>query len=232
MAAFARYLEEVARAAARAVGHERERARTRRRRHRALLRGRERIPCTSAITTRSGASPWRRPPPVREGVPRRVPVRPELAHHPPQARELPEGVRALRSRARRPLRRRARGAPPRRRRASCATAARSSPTINNARRALELREEKGSLAAYFWEWGPGRRSAAPSHPAALRAMAHDARLRRAQPRPAPRGWTLRGPDDALRVHAGHGPGQRPPRRMRRRARAPWRRRGTLPRRPS
>ncbi|HEV7500091.1 MAG TPA: DNA-3-methyladenine glycosylase I [Vicinamibacteria bacterium] len=27
-------------------------------------------------------------------------------------------------------------------------------TINNARRALELREEKGSLAAYFWEWVP------------------------------------------------------------------------------
>jgi DNA-3-methyladenine glycosylase I len=27
-------------------------------------------------------------------------------------------------------------------------------TINNARRALDLREEKGSLAAYFWEWAP------------------------------------------------------------------------------
>jgi len=27
-------------------------------------------------------------------------------------------------------------------------------TINNARRALELRKEKGSLAAYFWEWAP------------------------------------------------------------------------------
>jgi DNA-3-methyladenine glycosylase I len=27
-------------------------------------------------------------------------------------------------------------------------------TINNARRALELREEKGSLAAYFWPWAP------------------------------------------------------------------------------
>ena len=26
--------------------------------------------------------------------------------------------------------------------------------INNARRALELRKEKGSLAAYFWEWVP------------------------------------------------------------------------------
>ena len=28
-------------------------------------------------------------------------------------------------------------------------------TINNARRALALREEAGSLAAYFWRWEPG-----------------------------------------------------------------------------
>ena len=28
-------------------------------------------------------------------------------------------------------------------------------TINNARRALELREECGSLADYFWRWAPG-----------------------------------------------------------------------------
>ena len=43
-------------------------------------------------------------------------------------------------------------------------------TINNARRALALREEKGSLAAYFWQWvpaaatcgsGAGRSSAPP-----------------------------------------------------------------------
>jgi len=27
-------------------------------------------------------------------------------------------------------------------------------TINNARRALELRDEEGSLAAYFWRWQP------------------------------------------------------------------------------
>jgi DNA-3-methyladenine glycosylase I len=29
-------------------------------------------------------------------------------------------------------------------------------TINNARRALELEQEKGSLAAYFWSWEPDR----------------------------------------------------------------------------
>ena len=31
-------------------------------------------------------------------------------------------------------------------------------TINNAKRALELIEEKGSLAAYFWSWEPGKSS--------------------------------------------------------------------------
>jgi DNA-3-methyladenine glycosylase I len=31
-------------------------------------------------------------------------------------------------------------------------------TINNAQRALEVAEEFGSLAAYFWQWEPGRRS--------------------------------------------------------------------------
>jgi len=55
-------------------------------------------------------------------------------------------------------------------------------TINNARRALALREEKGSLAAYFWQWAP-------------------------PPADRPRR------DDHLRVHAGDGPGERPPRRM-------------------
>jgi DNA-3-methyladenine glycosylase I len=31
-------------------------------------------------------------------------------------------------------------------------------TINNARRALELIDEKGSLAAYFWSWEPDAKS--------------------------------------------------------------------------
>jgi DNA-3-methyladenine glycosylase I len=33
-------------------------------------------------------------------------------------------------------------------------------TLNNARQAQRLREEEGSLAAYFWRWEPPRRSAA------------------------------------------------------------------------
>jgi DNA-3-methyladenine glycosylase I len=31
-------------------------------------------------------------------------------------------------------------------------------TINNARRAIELREQEGSLAEYFWRWRPARAS--------------------------------------------------------------------------
>jgi len=66
--------------------------------------------------------------------------------------------------------------------------------INNARRALDLKKEKGSLAAYFWEWVPpadhrptrvtrkalGAMSATP----ASIALSRDLRKR---------GWTFVGP---------------------------------------
>ena len=72
-----------------------------------------------------GRPTQRRPLPVREALPRRLPVRPVLDHHPPQARELPPRLRELRRRGPVPLR-------PRRRRPACwptpassATAARS-----------------------------------------------------------------------------------------------------------
>jgi DNA-3-methyladenine glycosylase I len=67
-------------------------------------------------------------------------------------------------------------------------------TINNARRALALQEEFGSLAAYFWRWAPGpkdrprrldRRTlfAMPATPAST-ALSRDLRHR---------GWTFVGP---------------------------------------
>ena len=67
-------------------------------------------------------------------------------------------------------------------------------TINNARRALALREEKGSLAAYFWQWAPPpadrprrvtRRalSGLSTTPASV-ALSRDLRKR---------GWTFVGP---------------------------------------
>ena len=70
-------------------------------------------------------------------------------------------------------------------------------TINNAQRALELRDEHGSLARYFWQWQPDPASrpgritrevlaAMPSTPEST-ALSKD--LRR-------RGWTFVGPTTA------------------------------------
>jgi DNA-3-methyladenine glycosylase I len=67
-------------------------------------------------------------------------------------------------------------------------------TINNARRALALRDELGSLAAYFWRWVPApaerprkvtrRALAALSTTPASVALSRDLRAR---------GWTFVGP---------------------------------------
>jgi DNA-3-methyladenine glycosylase I len=67
-------------------------------------------------------------------------------------------------------------------------------TIQNARRALDLAEEHGSLAAYFWRWAPEAKdrprrmtrqslSALTSSPASI-ALSRDLRAR---------GWTFVGP---------------------------------------
>ena len=64
-------------------------------------------------------------------------------------------------------------------------------TVNNARRALEVRAEFGSLAAYVWRWEPAARAGAgeppgpvPSATAESRALSRD--LKR-------RGWSFVGP---------------------------------------
>jgi DNA-3-methyladenine glycosylase I len=62
-------------------------------------------------------------------------------------------------------------------------------TINNARRAIEVRTEFGSLASYLWPWEPERPARAPAPPlpptsAASLALSRD--LKR-------RGWTFVGP---------------------------------------
>jgi DNA-3-methyladenine glycosylase I len=67
-------------------------------------------------------------------------------------------------------------------------------TINNARRAMELRDEQGSLSAYFWSWKPAE-AARPrriTRPVLMRmattpestALSKDLRKR---------GWTFVGP---------------------------------------
>jgi DNA-3-methyladenine glycosylase I len=63
-------------------------------------------------------------------------------------------------------------------------------TINNARRALELIEERGSLAAYFWSFEPARRAAPVPMPAKTpvsTAMSKDLKQR---------GFTFVGPTTA------------------------------------
>lgn len=57
-------------------------------------------------------------------------------------------------------------------------------TINNARRAIELRDEFGSLASYFWRFEPA--SGAKSEPIAPEAKALSKDLKK-------RGWTFVGP---------------------------------------
>ena len=67
-------------------------------------------------------------------------------------------------------------------------------TINNAKRALELIDEQGSLAAYFWSWEP----AASSRPkkishAALKTMSITDQSTALSKDLKKRGWTFVGP---------------------------------------
>ena len=75
---------------------------------------------------RMGPARDRRPPPVREDLPRGFPVRPVVADDPAQAREFPRRLRRLRLRQGRGLRRRRMSSACCRTPASCAIAARSS----------------------------------------------------------------------------------------------------------
>jgi DNA-3-methyladenine glycosylase I len=60
-------------------------------------------------------------------------------------------------------------------------------TINNARRALELIDERGSLSTYFWSWAPEETPPPTDIPATTEtSMALSKDLKR-------RGWTFVGP---------------------------------------
>jgi len=67
-------------------------------------------------------------------------------------------------------------------------------TINNAARALELADEYGSLAAYFWSWEPdaGSRPKRIS-PAALKAMSITEQSTALSKDLKKRGWSFVGP---------------------------------------
>ena len=88
-------------------------------------------------------------------------------------------------------------------------------TINNARRALELIDERGSLVRLRVELRARREGAAPEHdPRGAGEDAVDADLDRAvQGSQAPR-LVVRRSDHDVRVHAGDGLGQRSPRGLR------------------
>ena len=67
-------------------------------------------------------------------------------------------------------------------------------TINNAKRALELEQEKGSLAAYFWSWEPSPKDR-PKRltPDAVRALATTPQSIALSKDLKKRGWTFVGP---------------------------------------
>ena len=88
-------------------------------------------------------------------------------------------------------------------------------TINNAKRALDLIEEKGSLAAYFWSWEPAARDRPKRLTRdALAKMTHDAAINGAVERLEGPRLDLRRAHHQLRIHAGDGPRQRSHRRLR------------------
>jgi len=67
-------------------------------------------------------------------------------------------------------------------------------TINNAKRALELIDEKGSLAAYFWSWEPDARSRPKKLTReALMAMSTSVQSIALSKDLKKRGWTFVGP---------------------------------------
>ena len=87
-------------------------------------------------------------------------------------------------------------------------------TINNARRAVELVEAEGSLAAFAWRFEPPP-DARPARTDPRRASRADADRGLARARKgAQAAWVdVRRADDGLRVHAGDGARQRPSRGM-------------------
>lgn len=67
-------------------------------------------------------------------------------------------------------------------------------TINNANRALEMKREFGSLAAYFWSWEPQLHERPVSYdPATLKAMATSQTSLALSKDLKKRGWTFVGP---------------------------------------
>ena len=176
-----------------------------------LVAGR-RARLASRTTTTSGAGPVVDDRRLLEKLcARRLPVGPELDHDPAQARELPPGLRRVRSRGGGGVRRQPTSSACWATPASCATAARSKPRSTTRSAALDLIDEFGSLAAYIWTFEPPT-AMTRSSPLPLPSQT-PASVRAVEGPEAPR-LALRRTDDGVRVHAGDGLGQRPRRRLR------------------
>ena len=102
---------------------------------------------------RVGLPGRRRSPPVREDLPRRVPGRSQLADDPPEAAAFPPRVCTASTSSGSRIRS-ARRLPPADDEGIVRHRGKIESTINNAKRALDVRSEFGSLAAYFWQWEP------------------------------------------------------------------------------
>nr|WP_321160358.1 DNA-3-methyladenine glycosylase I [Marinomonas sp. KJ51-3] len=76
--------------------------------------------------------------------------------------------------------------------------------INNAKRALEMVEKEGSLAAFIWRYEPRRK-----HPTTARDPNHLRGIYRPLQRTQKTRLAIRRPNYHLRLHAIHGTHQRP-----------------------
>ena len=150
----------------------------------------------------------RRARPLRAALPRGLPVGALVADDPAQARGLPGGVRGLRPRPGRGVRRARRRAAARRRRRSSATAARSRRrSRTRGRRSPCARPEP--LHELFWAYAPERHEAPRARGLARLDAGVDGALEAAEAARLP----VRRPDDGLRGHAGLRRRQRPSGRL-------------------
>ena len=161
-----------------------------------------------------GKAGHRRPASLREGVPRRIPGRTELADDSAEARELPARVRRLRHRPGRALHG-ARRHPPAWRRGH--RQASRQDRIDDQQRAARHRAARGVRLAVelFLAMAAGSGDAAAAdHARGSDGDGDVTRVHRAQQGPAKARMDVRRADDHLRLHAGDGPGQRSRRRLR------------------
>ena len=87
-------------------------------------------------------------------------------------------------------------------------------TINNAKRALELIDEQGSLAAYFWWWEPAQKNRPKKVTrAALMKMSQTPASMALSKDPQGAGLVVCWTDDGVCLHAGDGAGQRSSREL-------------------